>query len=115
MHESMFDFRPFPDTSTRLYSENESAIKSYSLSELKSKLGKAEKELKDLRGERDDTNTIRSRSNFTLDEQIKARQLEVNKLKEEVALRLEGQGKDADLPDKVGKKEVNDDKEGEKQ
>ena len=100
LDKSMFDFTPFPDTGTRIYSENESTLKSYNLSELKSELSKAEKELKELRGERDNTNTIRSRSNFTLDEQIKAKQLEVNRIKEEVAQRLDGQGKDADLPNK---------------
>ena len=100
--KSMFNFTPFPNTGTRIYSEaQEAKVKGYDFSELKAELAKEEKELKELRGERDDTNTVRSRSNFTLDEQIKAKQLEVNKLKEELASRMEGQGKEADLPDKV--------------
>jgi hypothetical protein len=102
MNKDFFDLNPFPDTGTRIYSEN-SNIKLDNINELKNKLGKAEKELKSLRAERDDTNTIRSRSNFRLDELIKDKELEVNRLKEEVASRLEGQGKEGDLPDKINK------------
>lgn len=102
MNKDFFDLNPFPDTGTRIYSENEN-IKQDNINELKNKLGKAEKELKNLRAERDDTNTIRSRSNFRLDELIKDKELEVNRLKEEVASRLEGQGNEADLPDKINK------------